>query len=143
MSLDFAIDTALGFSVIWAAVSLPLLYFNPLKFPDDEKTTKVLVYVLVPFMFLSAIMVVVNFMKSGQRGRQEERKQLKESLINLREKTDELIRNNNPGAFGLYVDAQKALESGNNEMAEIKMRQIREWHRREKPGRSSEVERMI
>ena len=143
MSLDFAIDTALGFSVIWAAVSLPLAYLNPLKFPDDEKTTRVLVYTVGPFMFFSALFFVVNFMKSGQRGRQEERKQLKESLINLREKTDELIRNNNPGAFGLYVDAQRALESGNNKMAKIRMRQIREWHQREKPGRSSEVESMI
>jgi len=79
MSLDF--DTALGFCVLWAAVSIPLAYLNPLKFSDDEKTTQVLVYVVGPFMFFSALFFVVNFMKSGQRGRQEERMRLASTTL--------------------------------------------------------------
>ena len=87
MSLDFAIDTALGSSVIWAAVSLPLLYLNPLKFPDDEKTTSVLVYVVGPFMFLSVILVIVNFMRRRSQTRDEARKK-----VRLADKMYQLLR---------------------------------------------------
>ena len=129
MSLDFAIDTALGSSVIWAAVSLPLLYLNPLKFPDDEKTTSVLVYVVGPFMFLSVILVIVNFMRRRSQTRDEARKMyLKADLMyqSLRDSEYYLTlpaeyKNEAGRLFGHTLDA---VGKGAHEEAKISAQQL-------------------
>jgi hypothetical protein len=139
MPSDFSVLMAFVLSVLWAAISLPLLYFNPLKFSDDEKTTRVLVYVVGPFIFFSAILLVANFMRK--------RSQIQlEKLRDVDWKTAELVKwaemklKNGPvnrykddaiAEFRTFIrEAREAVRVGDKEKADDYMYRINKSYQR-------------
>jgi hypothetical protein len=113
---------ALGLAVLWGAVSLPLVWLNPLRY--DEVATKVLVYAAAPFIFFSVIFVISVVV--GMRGRSQTR----EKAINKIQKADGALRsfivssgpawaNKQTYALSLLTGATDALEGGDHKKAEI------------------------
>jgi hypothetical protein len=114
MPSDFSVLLAFVLTVLWAAISLPLQYFNPLKFSDDEKTTRVLVYVVAPFIFFSVIFFSVILIKGR---RQQERKQLEERMDGVYTKANELYKAGVKELLPLYYKGELAFRKGDYETA--------------------------
>lgn len=122
MSLDLL---ALGLAVLWGAVSLPLVWLNPLGY--DETATKVLVYAVAPFIFFSVIFVIIGVvMGMRRRGqiRDERSASLQSRLMELNYRLRRRMTNHsdehaaNEFIFGLYRKAINAFENEKHSVAE-------------------------
>jgi hypothetical protein len=120
MPSDFSVLMAFVLTVLWAAISLPLQIFNPLKFSDDEKTTGVLVYVVAPFIFFSGILIVAIVMRKRSQTREETRGIVEEAELKMRKFTQSKETPLQGGllAYKYYVQAKEAFEKGAHEEAE-------------------------
>lgn len=126
MSLKSTLELAVVLSVLWAASAVSLAWFNPMNYKQDEVATKALVYVVAPFIFFSAILVVASVLKS-MRGRSQTR----DEAIKKIEKADVALQSfigstgsdwdsKRTYARSLLNDARDALKAGDHKNAERK-----------------------
>ena len=143
-----SIDLAIGISILWGAVSIPLSWLNPLKFSNDEIATKILVYGLAPFIFFSVVFFVIGAFMRRRSQRDEAGKKLKKAEMMYRT----LIANGKyyrtlpveyqKEARRLYGVASDALEKGAHEEAGIKAQQLITLIRNRQPSRF-ELDRQV
>lgn len=119
MSID---DLAIGISILWGAVSLPLAWLNPLKFSDDELARKILVYIVAPFIFFSVVFFVIGAVR---RTRGQKRDSLRAKLNDTFRNLDVYAQNDEDGnkefkAFveGILEKAGQAIKRGKHKVAE-------------------------
>ena len=123
-----SIELAIGISLLWGAVSLPLTWLNPLKFSNDEFATKILVYAVAPFIFFSVVFFVIGAVKSMRRTRGQNRDSLRLRLADTARSLEAYAQNDPAGnknfkAFveGIIKEAGQAIESGKHIVAEERL----------------------